>query len=424
MNAICHSERYLVCVTENNNNKFYRMKDNNDGTFTAIWGRIGTNGASCSYPARMWDAKYAEKIRKGYTDQSSTIISLDGPTQEKTPEKTVKEEEKPGKKKKMIHPGQIEGVNLLSKLARFAKSFVKRNYITRSSAVEVNEKMLSKVDELLCSLAVVAKTKDVAIFNQVLSQVFMAIPRVMSDTRGYYAKNPADFTSIVQRECDFIDSLRGMAKTSTSPTRIRVDDEDMEEQTLGAIEKYGLKVETVSESEKAEIKALMGSESSRYVRAWRITNRKTKEAFDKYISTLKDANIVPLWHGSRNENFHSILCTGLQTKPNAKITGKMFGYGIYFAPSFMKSLGYTSINGSYWARGRSDVAYMAIFDVALGKSLNVNRYDSNYYNYTDREIRARRCNSLWAHKGAMLRNDEIIVYREDATTIKYLVEIG
>ena len=33
------------------------------------------------------------------------------------------------------------------------------------------------------------------------------------------------------------------------------------------------------------------------------------------------------------------------------------------------------------------------------------------------------CTSLHAHAGRALVNDEIIVYREDQTTIKYLVEL-
>ena len=65
-----------------------------------------------------------------------------------------------------------------------------------------------------------------------------------------------------------------------------------------------------------------------------------------------------LWHGSKNENWLNILGTGLKLNPNATITGKMFGKGIYFAPSATKSAGYTSMTGSYWANGRSNRAFM------------------------------------------------------------------
>ena len=64
-----YEEKYLVFVSENNNNKFYHMKRNGN-TFTATWGRVGTAGQCKSYPISQWDKKLQEKLAKGYTDQS------------------------------------------------------------------------------------------------------------------------------------------------------------------------------------------------------------------------------------------------------------------------------------------------------------------------------------------------------------------
>lgn len=40
----------LIMVTENNNNKFYNMHNNGNGTFTAHYGRIGAKGSIKIYP--------------------------------------------------------------------------------------------------------------------------------------------------------------------------------------------------------------------------------------------------------------------------------------------------------------------------------------------------------------------------------------
>ena len=64
-----YEEKYLVFVSENNNNKFYHMKRNGN-TFTATWGRVGTAGQCKSYPISQWDKKLQKKLAKGYTDQS------------------------------------------------------------------------------------------------------------------------------------------------------------------------------------------------------------------------------------------------------------------------------------------------------------------------------------------------------------------
>ena len=56
--------------TTNHHDKFYSMVENNDGaSFTATWGRIGSNGRTQIYGMNEWDKKYNEKINKGYKSQ-------------------------------------------------------------------------------------------------------------------------------------------------------------------------------------------------------------------------------------------------------------------------------------------------------------------------------------------------------------------
>ena len=98
----------------------------------------------------------------------------------------------------------------------------------------------------------------------------------------------------------------------------------------------------------------------------------------------------------------------------------MFGYGLYFAPKAKKSLGYTSHNGSYWARGTSNRGYMGIFSVHTGK---MKRYDTSQSSLTFDKVSRMGYDSVMGEKGRSLYNDEIIVYSEAQTTIKYLVEL-
>jgi predicted DNA-binding WGR domain protein len=59
--------------TNNHHDKFYHMIENKDGaSFTASWGRTGSNGRTQIYGMNEWDVKYREKISKGYKD--TTII--------------------------------------------------------------------------------------------------------------------------------------------------------------------------------------------------------------------------------------------------------------------------------------------------------------------------------------------------------------
>lgn len=69
---------------------------------------------------------------------------------------------------------------------------------------------------------------------------------------------------------------------------------------------------------------------------------------------------------------------------------------------------------------------MGLYDVAYGKPYDVHSFDSKYYNFNYNELQRymKGAHCLHAHEGSMLRNKEIIVYKEEQTTIKYLVEIS
>ena len=157
-------------------------------------------------------------------------------------------------------------------------------------------------------------------------------------------------------------------------------------------------------------------------RVFKISNKATESVFnpDKLDTKL-------LYHGSRNENFLSILQTGLKIRPKGvQTTGSMFGDGIYAANKARKSIGYTSLRGSYWASGHSNRAYLAIFEFATGKEWKVlhNASWSSWMGRIDeKQVKSKGFNSVFAEGGADLRNDEYIVYNSNQATIRYLIEL-
>jgi poly [ADP-ribose] polymerase len=70
---------------------------------------------------------------------------------------------------------------------------------------------------------------------------------------------------------------------------------------------------------------------------------------------------------------------------------------------------------------------MALFDVAYGVPYDVYNFDPKYYDLNYKKLNKYKSGATCLHAHAdkgMLRNDEIVVYKEDQTTIKYLIEIG
>ena len=115
--------------------------------------------------------------------------------------------------------------------------------------------------------------------------------------------------------------------------------------------------------------------------------------------------------------------TGLSLNPNATVTGKMFGQGLYFAPECRKSLNYMDVQGSCWNGGQRATGFCAVYAVALGKCYEPNRVLGSSFRKEDLPHGA---NSVFASKHNPhlgLRNDEYIVFDQDACTIKYLLEM-
>jgi poly [ADP-ribose] polymerase 2/3/4 len=143
---------------------------------------------------------------------------------------------------------------------------------------------------------------------------------------------------------------------------------------------------------------------------------KENQEYEKLMTT---ANILPLWHGSRTQNFPKIISSSLQMrKPGFTVAGSMFDKngGLYFANSASKSCGYTSIGNSAWASGNDKKAYLFLSDVCLGKS----EIAYKAYPYTLDKIKPNM--SVWAKAGQSLYNDEYIVYTENQNWLRYVIE--
>jgi len=397
---------YLVKVEPNaNNNKFYRLIQTDDNNWTAEYGRIGAGGFQTAYyNMSQWDKKVREKEKKGYCDNTRLVAEV-----------IVKEK----KSKEYLDIQNQVIASIVARLQSMAKQAIADNYTISSN--KVTQIM---IDEAQFTLDSLMSADNLELFNKILVELFKIIPRKMKKVKDNLATKVEDFGEIIQKEQDLLDVMRGqVVQQSVVKEEDTTENEPINNQTI--LDVMGLQFEEITEEEKKLIKKTLGLISDKFYQAWKVTSIKTQEKYDTYIKENKIKNTKLLWHGSRNENWWSIINTGLVLRPSAVVTGKMFGYGIYFAPKAQKSLGYTSLHGSYWAGGNSNSAFMSLYDVAYGKPYDVHSFDNKYHNFNYEALQkeCKGANCLHAHEGSMLRNDEIIVYKEDQITIKYLVEL-
>lgn len=408
-----YSPKHLIMVTgDANHNKYYNMIPHGD-SWTAEYGRVGASCQKRTYSIREWDKKYREKIAKGYNDV--TDISQDLIEEDTSGESCYK-------------PISNESVrNIIDKLQKIAKKTISANYTISSN--KVTQAMVDTAQDLLNNLVGFSGTVDD--FNKKLIEIFNTIPRKMKNVSDYLVKTSSEFDKIIQREADLLDVMRGQVVVRN--TSVVKNTEDSKEITI--LEELGLEMDDITSDEEIMIKKLMGSNSDKFIRAFKVKHIESNDKFNKYLNERKIQNTDLLWHGSRSCNWFSILSQSLKIRPTGVATnGALFGAdGIYFANNVMKSRNYCGMRGSYWVSGDSNTGFVALFETAYGdKPYDVYSFSSEYYNMNEERLnqKLKGATCLHAHAGTKLNgswsklvNDEIIFYNENAVTIRYLVEI-
>ena len=404
---------YLLMITANNNNKYYKMIPQG-ATFKVEFGRVGATPQTSSYPMAQWDKKYNEKVKKGYVDKTDLIDDL-----------IHKEKAKDKSEYKEIESKVI--AEIVERLQAMAKSAIQSNY--RVDSLAVTQAMVDEAQKHIDKLADSYSKMTLKNFNDSLIQLFAIIPRKMKQVNDWLAEKPEQFADIVAREQDLLDVMKGQVVQRVVEEDNKDDNAEAPQKTI--LDTLGLVFEECTDDDVKHIKELLGPNAKRFKNAWRVTNIKTQERFDKWVAENNITEIKELFHGSKNENWWSIIGGGLQIRPaSAAANGSMLGRAIYTSPDSEKSVSYSSLSPYYWGSKPSS-AFMGIMQIAYGKPYDIYAFDSKYYTYDYKRLLADcpGASCLHAHAGmntgwGALRRDEVTVYNEDQCTIKYLVEFA
>lgn len=401
-----HTDIKLLMVAEDkNSNKFYNMHDNGNGTFTVTWGRVGTDGKDTVYDIYDWDKKLNEKLKKGYKDVTGNTAKVS----------------------KYTEVSDQEINRLLNAFLENSRQYVSN--FTNSTAISDDA-----ADKAQKCINMMAKNIDepnptnltLNAFNRELLKLFEIIPRKMTRVNDALCKRLSDRVSFITKEQSLLDNLINMSKNLPKATG---------NQTIE--EAFGFTLTKCSQKEIDFIKDKLAKDGFyryKFNRAWKINTPVREKGFEEYLENNhlanNDTNVKLYWHGTGSENVLSILSNGLLIKPsNSSITGSMYGVGIYNAPNADKASGYTSISGSYWKGGTSNVAYMFINAVIMGKQYDVKDNYEKYGGITIRNLDGDKFSSanlgyhsIYAHAGGYLKRDETIVYNQNQVACRYLVE--
>lgn len=397
-NNIClpssvYKKVYLTCVNpESNNYKAYIMTPCDSRHFSAQYGSIDDVAAGRArtvktpYESYLYWIRYYEKLSKGYVDQSDVYFpevsanSDDGKTDSSAASDADRE--------------------LYSLLFAMAK-----NLVSKVCAIPPTAKLVEKAHAIFDRMC---RRRKVETFNADLKELIALVPRkrnpLLDNVADFFAKDKKDFAKIVTREENLLAAMKAVTNKGGEHGSFAASDID---------------VFPANKKQEDEVMSMLGAHLRPMVsRIWRVKPHAQEEKFSAYCKVHGIKRIKKFWHGSRNENWASIILNSLEIHPNARITGKMFGMGIYFAPSPSKSFGYTSYHGTRWAGGHSDVGFMGIFATALGES-----YEPTGAMNAEPAMRRAGKDSVYAYANKTgLMNDEVIFYNEDAVVLNYLVE--
>ncbi len=414
--------RHFVKVTEQSatdctapilgNNKIYDIiavmgRDGEPIAYDCYWGRVPegyTFGNTSSYAKmrskRIFPTSLAktvsDRFAHGYKDLTNLV------TKDEIEEA---EEKKASEDAVATIKGSSAVKGLFARLFNLAKSSL--NDVFKGLTITKAQQKL--VEALLNQMTLAEGVDD---FNALYKRVLTTIPRRAGNVEALLAVSKNDFDPILNRERQLLDNLKavnGNAVKTVDGSNIIVTEE-------------------VSEEDEKLIRKLLGGHAPELKKIWKVQNLECNEAFAQFKSRTGVTKTRLLWHGTRGENVLSILQSGLKLRPQAKMTGKMFGWGIYFANSADKSLGYT--DGGRWARGLAkESRFLILNEVLTGKEYEIRtekefRKKHSFYSHNEiRKFEEKGYDSLHAFGGEILRADEIVVYDEGQVRPVFLVEL-
>jgi len=408
-----------------NSNKVYIMEEMTDGRIKCEYGRVGKDLVTVYKDKREWAKIYKQKTSttKGYKDVTDMIVETvtTDPSTKSTKKSTIAD----------ISEKLVKSV--FDDLMAFANKSIQQNYkVTQDAVTEAQINAAQEViDRAIKSLK---KGMDVKILNNQLIELYTIIPRKMKDVRDFLVtaadtKADIDFAKkFLSNEQDTLDTMAGQVKLLNQQNANASDDTDDSDvdAEVTMLDQMGLVVTEEKDADMLKlIHKLLGPNSHQAKKILKCVNVKTQKAFDKNIKTAKNRKKRLYWHGSRNENWFNIIQTGLMIRPSGAVhTGSLFGDGIYFSDKAQKSLGYSSLSGSYWAKGGSNKGYLALFYFHLGSQKEILHHDSSCYSLSKAKMDKDGYDSVFAKGGADLRNNEFIVYDGKQCTIAYIIEMG
>lgn len=419
-------EARLQLTTADDRNSAIHMLQTRSDRFEVRQNAVGATSFGKPYPIALWDRIYHKYIAEGYVDVTEVHLT-----------------ETSANKKSSLNDDPLEGEQesvrcLWTALTRFARKAFKPKSDWQGNTADVTTKMVEEGRKILDQLATVPTAdENVEVFNELLIKLFNVCPFQMEHVKDYLAESPDDFEGIEAFQINRLNQMEAQLKIQEAQKSCNDNSKDSTPRK-SLFETLGI---SIREATSCELKQLLShldplTRKRTTGNAWIVDNFKTHARFSQYMQEHTGAKKHFLYHGSGNENMQSIIINGLLPRSRVKgvrTVGKMFGLGVaYLAPLAFKAAGYTSCTWKH-APGvgsgrdmKDNKSYLLVFRAAYDdrNCLHVQQWKP-WMSQLDRESMAKKgYDTLFAHKGVSLQNDEIVVFDEAQVTIYAIIELN
>jgi poly [ADP-ribose] polymerase len=412
MSNFVREEYFVLSNIDNNNNKFWKIQELDNGDVVTTWGRVGDSGQSTRFSSlgsKGYDKKVKEKIRKGYKKLDTAVNTTNKTTNSCLRDIALSQIDADSQQTKKLIEFLTE-VNVHNIIENTTIEYNKQSGVfTTPLGVAVSQKTINNARGLLQNIKNSIKCSDTNNAKLLTEQYLMSVPQNVGRGRFNVQKIFRDEKSF-DKQYEILDSLESSLQT--------VDTTNPKDLITNEIY-FKVKVrEVIADSEISHIEELFHKTKQSVHMTY---GYKISQVYSIEISDMQEAwrcegekvgNIMRLWHGTSHSNLLSILKKGLII-PQKYTNGWMFGQGLYFANQSTKSLNYAA---GYWSGNVVKRCFMFLADVSLGNP---------YYPKSSGEAFPKPgYNSTFAKKGicSSILNDEIIVYKTSQANLIYLIE--
>lgn len=431
----------------NNNNKFYALEKHKNGSgqwrLFSHYGRTG--GASgtkeCRYGTKhQIDSEFTKilsnKKKKGYCEVNLAKSNIGsekarGQSAGLIDEKTLKalkggvKKKKASRKKKVLIDNQVR--TLVQDIYSCAGTALanKANVKITADGFEtpLGVLTLGQVEEgfnLLGKIRGEIQSKNKPGYINLSSQFYTTIPHKLGKSRSNVEAAILNTIKKTDEAEDTLQLMKDMLEVNKATGHnLFANDEIFDK--FSAL-KTSIEVIAPSDSKWKEIEKYVQTSKAKGHRGIKVhniycvsRNGETDKFNPKNLNNIKE-----LFHGTRAQNVVGILTRGLllpnmAKRHGARVTGAMFGPGLYFADASTKSANYC--DGSY-TRNKQ---YMFLAGVALGKMKQYTKatYITNPPKGFDSVLGKKSVSSA---RYNYLVNNEYIIYNSNQQELRYIIE--